>query len=104
MHRCYRTADLVEAHLLQGLLATAGIEAKVLNAYAAGAAGELPPGETGPELWVVRAEDIKGARRVLLAYERSGTGAAPRRCPRCAEENPAAFDSCWRCGFQLDKP
>ena len=42
MQRLYSAANLPEAHLVRGLLAAAGIEARVFNEFAGGALGELP--------------------------------------------------------------
>jgi hypothetical protein len=100
MRRLYRAADLPEAQLLIGLLATAGIEARLFNRHARGALGDIPFPETYPEIWLAEARDLERARRILAQYERPT--AAETRCRACGEDNPGGFELCWRCGAALD--
>jgi hypothetical protein len=97
MKRLYSAANLPEAHLLCGLLATRGIAARVLNEYALGALGELPPTAVHPEVWIEDERDLGLARQLIAAWERDRNRAGSRRCPGCGEENPAAFEVCWNC-------
>lgn len=103
MRRLYQAVNLPEAHLLLGLLAQAGIEARVFNEYAQGGLGEIPFMHVYPEVWLMDERDEPQARAILTAYER---GAAPRSvarlCPGCGEENPPEFETCWHCGAPLD--
>jgi len=83
------------------LLADRGIRARVLNANAAGAAGELPIDAAMPQVWVDDPADAARAREVIDAFSRAPTGPT-RKCPACGEDNPAAFDLCWACGAGLE--
>lgn len=101
MKRVHTAANLPEAHLLVDLLADRGIRARVLNANASGIAGELPIDAAMPQVWVDDASDATRAREVIEGFALCPTGAA-RKCPRCGEDNPAAFDLCWACGAGLE--
>lgn len=99
MMRLCRVANVGEAGIIAGLLATRGIETRILNRFAASASGELPPIETGPEVWIVNEQDEILARRLLREREHPGPA---RRCPRCGESNPGAFEFCWNCATIFD--
>jgi hypothetical protein len=94
--------DRVQAHLLRDRLARHGIEARLLNLHVQGAVGELPPEAALAQVWLVDAGDRTRAREVLAAHEADMRRSdAPSFCRGCGEENPAAFELCWRCGAVL---
>jgi len=97
MQRLYSAANLAEAHLVRGLLAAAGIEARVLNEYAGGALGELPFTEVAPSVWVEEERDLIRARQVVATYENAVSVPGTTRCNACGEENPHDFAICWQC-------
>ena len=97
MIRAYTAANLQDAHILLGLLQATGVEARVLNAAAQGGLGEIPFTHAYPEIWLVDPADLARARKLFERFERPSSGAQPRRCPACGEENPAAFEICWNC-------
>ncbi|MFP6793026.1 MAG: DUF2007 domain-containing protein [Pseudomonadales bacterium] len=74
-----------------------GIETEIRNDILGGAAGEIAPGETWIELWVVNEAQAEAAtqriKEILEQPERDD-----RLCNRCQESNPATFDVCWQCG------
>lgn len=100
MYRLCSAANLPEAHLILGLLAQAGIEARVFNEHAQGGVGEIPFTQAWPEIWLEDERDVGLAGEVLAQYERA-TNHAPRRCTSCGEDNPGTFDVCWKCGKPL---
>lgn len=53
----------IEANLIKGLLASEGIESKVLGEYLQGAMGELPPG--GLIRVVVHESDFESANTII---------------------------------------
>jgi len=69
----------------------------VRNEYAAGAAGELAPIDTWPELWVTRSRDAARARKAI-ARAQAAIEEADWSCPRCGSESPDTFEFCWQCG------
>src|SRR5262245_674455 len=98
MIKAYTAANLQDAHILLGLLASCGIKARVLNASAQGGLGEIPFMHTYPEIWLEDVRDLPEARTIIEEFERPPRGGSPRRCPNCQEENPARFELCWKCG------
>jgi len=60
--------------------------------------GELPIEASLPQLWVERDDDAPRAREVISAYFKGVPTGPPVRCPGCGEENPPAFELCWKCG------
>jgi hypothetical protein len=101
MRRAYRAADLTDAYLLLHRLQHRGIAARVLNEHARGALGEIPFTHAGPEVWVEEDNDYERARLIVVEHESAGTDAGTRRCAACGEDNPAGFETCWRCGRML---
>jgi hypothetical protein len=97
MQRLYVAAHIHEAHLVRGLLAATGIDARVLNEYAPGAGGELPLTEIAPEVWIDDDGDMARARCVIEDYERAATTGGAQRCGACGEESPPDFAVCWHC-------
>lgn len=102
MKKIYSAADLPEAHLISHLLARAGIAHHIFNENLQGGVGELPFTHTWPDIWVVDDADAKQAGAIIREYECSTVQGAARACPVCSEENPPAFEICWRCGEALD--
>jgi Putative prokaryotic signal transducing protein len=100
LYRFCSAANLPEAHLLVGLLAQAGIEARVFNEHAQGGLGEIPFTQAWPEIWLEDERDVALAEKVLAQYECTADH-APRRCTACGEQNPGNFDVCWQCGAPL---
>lgn len=101
MKKIYSAADLPEAHLISHLLARAGIAHHIFNENLQGGVGELPFTHTWPDIWVIDDADAEPAGAVIREYERADTRGEPRRCAVCQEENPPAFEICWRCGTSL---
>lgn len=102
MKRIYNAANLPDAHIVAGFLASRGIRVRILNANAAGAIGEIPADAAAPQLWVEDARDEERARAAIADLHAQAAGPS-RRCPACGEENPPAFDMCWSCGSWLER-
>lgn len=97
MQRLYAAGSLQEAHLVRGLLESAGVAARIFNEHAQGGLGELPFGETYPEIWLEDERDLTLARRIVAEYEAAARSTATRRCPGCGEDSPENFAICWNC-------
>ena len=101
MKRLLQAPNLALATLWADQLRAAGVDAGVQRAFASGIAGEIPPDQSLPEVWV-RADDLARAQ-ALIAEWRS----APSRtwaCPRCHEIVEGPFEQCWNCGAQRPAP
>ena len=73
-----------------------GIETEIRNDILGGATGEIAPGETWIELWVVNEAQVKAAtRRIREILETPESG--DWLCSHCQESNPGTFDLCWHC-------
>lgn len=102
MQRIESAPNLALATLWADMLSQAGITASVQRAFTSSIAGEIPPDQCLPEVWVL--DDAQAARaRALLAEWRR-----PReqrwRCPGCGELIEGPFGQCWQCGADMPDP
>ena len=97
MKRVYGSHDRLLVGFLHELLTSRGIDCVVRNDFLGGGAGELPPNECWPELWVVDDGDWPQARR-LVDEQLAQAEAPPWRCPGCGETIEGQFARCWHCG------
>ena len=95
MRRLAQAPNLAIAALWVDTLREAGFECSVQRQFLAGAAGELPPDQCLPEVWLTHDEQEAQAR-ALLAQLRD----LPQRRWRCTcgEFVEGGFESCWQCG------
>jgi hypothetical protein len=90
--------SLIVGHL-KHVLESHGIPCFIKNEYLAGAAGEIPPTESWPELWVVEDRDQRRALQILeTAMVSADPLGEPWRCSSCGEESEGQFTACWNCG------
>ena len=97
MKRVYSHPNFMILGSMSSALNEEGIETEIRNNILDGATGEIAPGETWIELWVVNEAQVEAATlRIQEILEQ------PDRddwlCNRCQESNPATFDVCWQCG------
>jgi len=98
MQRVYAGADRILVGFLKSVLEANGIPCIVRFDHLAGAAGELPPTEVWPELWVLNDEDERAAKtQIALAIGERTDSLASWACPRCGELIEGQFAACWRC-------
>lgn len=99
MKRLTAAPNLAIATVWCELLRQAGVAASVQRAYASGIAGELPPDQALPELWVDDATDAARAAALLDALRRP----VSRHwvCPACRETVEGPFQQCWNCGGEM---
>mgnify|MGYP000849041529 FL=1 len=99
MKRVLQAPNLALATLWADQLSAAGIRASVQRAFASGIAGEMPPDQCLPEVWVADDEQQEPARRLLDAWRH-----LPHRhwaCPSCHEIVDGPFEQCWNCGAAM---
>ena len=90
---------------LKNVLATFEIRCVTRNLDLSSAAGELPPIDCWPELWVVNDEELAQAEVILkktLAPLESVK--KPWRCRDCGENIEGQFSECWKCGRSREQP
>ena len=97
--RVYSAPVLAQVANVKHILEMHGIECRIQGEYRAGAAGELPPTEAWPELWVDDPAQLAEAQRLVDEAIRSADTPQPGwTCPRCREINEGQFGACWNCG------
>lgn len=101
MRRLQAAPNLAIATLWADWLSGGGIAASVQRANAQAIAGQIPPDQCLPEVWI-EDDDRVDAARALLA----GLTAAPARdwvCPHCRERVEGPFEECWNCGAAMPR-
>jgi hypothetical protein len=99
MKRLAQAPNLAIATLWADVLNGAGIVVSVQRAFASGIAGEIPPDQALPELWL--ADEARWAEACALLH---GLQHPPERrwaCPGCGEVIEGPFDQCWQCGAAM---
>jgi len=97
--KLYSAQDPLMIGHLKNVLETSGIECVVKNVYLASAAGEIPPIECWPELWVV--DDARYAEAQAILEETLSPVTSIKKlwkCSKCGEEVEGQFSECWNCG------
>ena len=99
MKRLIRAPNLAVATLWADLLGQGGIAASVQRMYASSIAGELPPDQALPEVWIRDDEDLERARVLLDELRRP----LHRQwlCRQCGESVEGPFEECWNCGAPM---
>ncbi len=99
MKRLTTAPNLAIATLWRDLLDQAGFEATVQRAYASSIAGELPPDQSLPEIWIQDDGDLERARTTLDALRHP----VHRQwlCHACGERVEGPFEECWNCGAAM---
>lgn len=101
MKRLTSAPNLALATLWADLLSHAGVPTTVQRQYASSIAGELPPDQALPELWLQDAAQFEHAQRLLHELRHP-----PQRrwaCPGCGELIDGPFEQCWNCGAAMPR-
>jgi hypothetical protein len=98
MRRLAQAPNLAIATLWVHALREDGIAASVQREFLGAAAGQLPPDQCLPEVWVDDDAQFALAQRLLRALQQR-----PQRqwhC-RCGEFVEGGFEQCWNCGAAM---
>ncbi len=98
MPRLTQAPNLAIATLWADALRSAGIATSVQRQFLSGVAGELPPDQCQPEVWVTYPEQEVQAREMLHHLQH-----VPQRrwlCT-CGELVEGGFEQCWNCGAPM---
>ncbi len=99
MKKIYTSPDRIVVFHLKNILESYNIDCIVKNEFLAGAAGELPPHECWPELWVRENDQYDNAIKILEKVWNSDNITQPSwTCTRCGEKLEGQFTACWQCG------
>ena len=100
MLRITKAPNIAIAALWVDALRHAGIEAPMQRYYLSSVAGELPPDQCLPEIWITHEEQEAQAHTLLrdLAH-------VPQRKWMCAcgELVEGGFEQCWNCGAWMPR-
>ena len=96
MKRLVQAPNAAIATLWADMLRQAGIETSVQRYFTGSIAGEIPPDQALPEVWVL--DDADHARATELLYALRHLPHVHWRCPACAEAVDGPFEQCWNCG------
>jgi hypothetical protein len=96
MLRLAQAPNIVIAALWADALQQGGFSATVQRYFLGGIAGELPPDQCLPEVWLTHDEEKPRAQALLGALQNT-----PQRrwlCRCCGEVIEGGFEQCWHCG------
>ena len=100
MRRLRHAPNAAIAQIWADLLCEAGYPATVERRYLTSVAGELPPDQCLPEIWLQYDEHATRARALLQDLQD-----LPQRrwhC-RCGEMVEGGFEQCWQCGALMPR-
>ena len=98
MLRLTQAPNIAIAAFWIGALRHAGIEATMQRYFLGAAAGELPPDQCLPEIWLVR--DEQETRAHALLHELTHLPQRRWLCA-CGEIVEGGFEQCWQCGLPM---
>ena len=102
MKRLIQAPNLAIATLWADVLSGAGLATTVQRAYASGIAGEIPPDQALPELWL--ADEARWAEALALLRNLQHPPERRWACRGCGEVIDGPFDQCWQCGAPMPQP
>ena len=97
MQRLAHAPNIAVAQLWADMLNGEGIETTVQRYFISSIAGDMPPDQCLPELWVMQDAQLPLAKQVLQQLQNP-----PQRrwvCTGCGEAVEGGFMQCWNCGL-----
>ena len=90
---------------LKTVLECHGIGCTIKNEFLGGAAGEIPPVECWPELWIIDDDKYNEAAAIVdaISLEDCALSAGKWVC-LCGENIESQFTDCWHCGASRMAP
>lgn len=96
MIRVFSHDNAMVVHNVKNILENNGIACELKNQFGGSAAGEVPPIEVWPEIWIKEAY-LEQAVSLIEEVMHGASDKTHWACPHCGEENPPAFEICWSC-------
>ena len=98
MRRLTRAPNIAIAAFWTDALQQAGYSASVQRYFLGSVAGELPPDQCQPEIWLTHDEEHTAAHALLNALQNM-----PQRLWQCScgETVEGGFEQCWNCGTAI---
>lgn len=97
MIKVFSAQDFIEVAFWRNYLEQQDIACQIRNEYLTGAAGEMPPIECWPELWIMDERDEVMAKKHLASDPLGEKDLASWVCSNCGEESEGQFSHCWNC-------
>lgn len=97
MRRLAHAPNIAIAQLWVDMLASQGIEVTVQRYFLSSIAGDLPPDQCQPELWVT--DDALWDKARAALHEVQHLPQRSWQCVGCAEPVEGGFTQCWNCGL-----
>ena len=94
MQRIAQAPSVFIATLWVDVLKAEGIQASVQRQYLSGVAGELPPDQCLPEVWIEQSHHAERAEQVLNHLQHMPQ---QRWLCTCGELVEGGFQQCWNC-------
>jgi|ERR1035438_10539598 predicted RNA-binding Zn-ribbon protein involved in translation (DUF1610 family) len=103
MLKVFTAQHQAEAHLVEDLLRSNGIEAHVIgDSFLNTAPGPLPFPGTAPEVWILNSDQAESAFELIQEFSSGqslpGESGPSWQCPKCSEIIESQFTACWKCG------
>jgi Putative prokaryotic signal transducing protein len=99
MRRLVQASNLALASLWCDMLKQAGFAVSVQRAFAGSIAGEIPPDQALPEVWIDDDTQFDAARALLVQLQHPAW--QHWLCRGCGERIDGPFDQCWKCGAAM---
>jgi Putative prokaryotic signal transducing protein len=99
MKRLTQAPNIALATLWADMLSQAGIECSVQRYFASSIAGDIPPDQALPEVWVHEDARLDEGKALLREFQHP----AWRHwlCRGCGERIDGPFEQCWNCGAAM---
>ncbi len=95
MKMVFTSQDSLLLSHMKNLLESEGIACFLKNQFLTSGAGEIPPVEVWPELWIEEDADYEA---VLTILKNQPTPGNSWQCPQCGKWSEGQFFQCWNCG------
>ncbi|ORU89625.1 MAG: hypothetical protein A6F71_01310 [Cycloclasticus sp. symbiont of Poecilosclerida sp. M] len=103
MVKVFTAQNSITVAFWKNYLEQQGITCQIRNEFLSSAAGEVPPIECWPELWIDDERDEQLALKSIASDPLRDRDDLPAwQCGRCGEESEGQFTDCWNCGKQRD--
>jgi hypothetical protein len=96
MKRLTQAPNIALATLWADMLSQAGVEASVQRYFVGSIAGDIPPDQALPEVWVH--DEARFAEGQTLLREFQHPAWRHWLCRGCGERIDGPFEQCWNCG------
>jgi hypothetical protein len=96
MKRLVQAPNIAIATLWVDLLRQGGFEATVQRAYSSSIAGDIPPDQALPEVWVI--DEAQHTQAGDLLHALRNLPESRWLCLGCDELIEGPFSQCWNCG------